>query len=93
MTFPVRLASTTFDIKTAEQKLNVLYGSKWRETVQNAQKLRTLKLFKSNFNTEEYVLVNMTKYERSITLQFKCGILPLGLQKLNQKTFVHQSYC
>jgi hypothetical protein len=68
------------DLQTAELKLKTLYSRQWIETVQNTPKLRTYKLFKCNFNTEDYVLFNLSKYERSIIAQFRCGILPLRVE-------------
>ena len=68
------------DLKIAEQRLINLYKQNWRNSVHNSRKLRTYLQFKGNFRTEDYVLLNLSKYERSIVAQFRCGILPLRIE-------------
>jgi len=57
-----------------------LHSEYWIQTVQSSPKLKTYKLFKNTFETEIYVKLNLTKYERSMLAQFRCGILPLRIE-------------
>ena len=50
------------------------------EKIQDLPKLRTYKLFKSSFKTEEYVTLNIRKNERSLLAQLRMGILPLRIE-------------
>ena len=43
-------------------------------------KLRTYVTFKQNVQLEPYVTMNITKQERSLMAQFRCGILPLRVE-------------
>jgi len=49
-------------------------------TINNSAKLRTYKCFKTVFGTEKYVILNITKRERSTLAQFRSGILPLRIE-------------
>ncbi len=36
--------------------------------------------FKSVFKTEDYLLIDLKKNDRSLLAQFRCGILPLRIE-------------
>lgn len=57
-----------------------LYSNIWNDNIQQVPKLRTYVTFKSAFNQEQYVKLNLTKVERSHLAQFRCGILPLRIE-------------
>jgi hypothetical protein len=68
------------DLKLANEKILSLFNEQWYTSVQNSPKLRTYKLFKTNFKTEQYIVLNLEKNERSMLAQFRCGILPLRVE-------------
>lgn len=43
-------------------------------------KLRTYRLFKSDFIRENYVDLNLKRNERSLLAQLRCGILPIRVE-------------
>lgn len=45
-----------------------------------SQKLRYYNLYKYDKSPEDYLHFNITKYQRSLFAQFRCGILPLGIE-------------
>lgn len=46
----------------------------------NGNKLRTYRLYKSNFQTETYVKINMSRDQRRILSKFRCCNLPLAIE-------------
>ena len=50
------------------------------ETIILKPKLRTYILFKHEFETEEYVLYNLSRSERSLLAQLRAGTLPLHIE-------------
>ncbi len=71
---------TTVNLPRAEEKLKQCYNRLWSNSVNNTPKLRTYKLFKDQFSLEEYITLNLPKYERSLLAQLRCGILPLRVE-------------
>ena len=67
-------------IDTVKNKINEYYSNIWKADVTKVSKLRTYTTFKDNFETEQYVLLNLNKRERSLLAQFRCGILPLRVE-------------
>ena len=45
-----------------------------------SEKLRYYNLHKYDKSTEDYLLLDVSKYQRSIFSQFRCGILPLQIE-------------
>ena len=68
------------DIPTAKLKAAEINKERFDIEIESKPKLRTYKLFKSDFSTEEYILKHRSKYERSILCQFRIGILPLNIE-------------
>ena len=68
------------DIPTAKLKTVEINKERFDIEIESKPKLRTYKLFKSDFSTEEYILKHRSKYERSILCQFRIGILPLNIE-------------
>ena len=52
----------------------------WSHKIQTVSKLRTYITFKTSYNVEKYVLMNLNRRERSIFAQFRIGILPLRIE-------------
>ena len=52
----------------------------WQGEIESKPKLRTYRLFKSEFGTEDFVKYYMTKRKRSMLSQFRSGILPLQIE-------------
>jgi hypothetical protein len=57
-----------------------LYSNMWSNNVANIPKLRTYRLFKTEFSQELYVNLNLKRQERSLLAQLRCGILPLRVE-------------
>ena len=43
-------------------------------------KLRTYVQIKESYNVENYIILNMSRQERSILAQLRCGVLPLHIE-------------
>ena len=56
------------------------YKQKWSEDVLCKPKLRTYSLIKHIYHPEHYVTLNLSRAQRSICAQLRCGILPLALE-------------
>ena len=68
------------DINSVKQTLFEKQEEDWKHNVQNKPKLRFYRQFKENIEVENYVKFNLTVAERSITAQFRSGILPLHIE-------------
>lgn len=68
------------DLNTVNDSLVEKYAHEWFDMNENSPKLRTYKTFKSFFQIEPYVKMNLSKSERSMMAQFRCGILPLRIE-------------
>ena len=56
------------------------YSTKWSQDIQSVAKLRTYRTFKTAPKCEEYVCLNLKKYERSLLSHLRFGILPLRVE-------------
>ena len=72
-------SKTLVDLKVTNGIITQHYRDKWSHDVTNMPKLRTYKIFKTDFNCEDYMTMNLSKYERSLLCQFRTGILPLRI--------------
>ena len=52
----------------------------WDISRYRSQKLRYYNLYKYDKTPEEYLYFDITKYQRSLFAQFRCGILPLEIE-------------
>ena len=52
----------------------------WKEALKNKPKLRSYRQFKQSFDTQNYVNLNMSKYQRSLTARLRLGILPIAIE-------------
>ena len=63
-------------------KLNDFATEKWKTSVLSKPKLRTYKLFKTDLAAEPHINCCMSRFKRSIFAKFRCGILPLQLERI-----------
>ena len=68
------------EIEAVRPKIVALIESEWKTQVDSKPKLRSYKLFKSNFGAEEYVCQYLSRYKRSLFAQLRSGILPLNIE-------------
>ena len=67
-------------VKEVKTKLMCLNEEEWKEDISNKPKLRTYRLFKETFSTENYICCYMSKRNRSLLAQFRLGILQLEVE-------------
>ena len=63
-----------------ECKLQNKFVENWKQEIATKPKLRTYRIFKNTFETEKYVNFLHKKCLRSLTAQFRVGILPLAIE-------------
>jgi hypothetical protein len=68
------------DVKMVENKLYDICNSEWQDILASKTKLRTYCLIKNQLETENYLLLNVPKYKRSIFTQLRIGTLPLEIE-------------
>ena len=71
---------SSVNISDAKVLINNFYARKWSDDLQGVPKLRTYRMFKTEPKCEEYLTLNLKKYERSMLCQLRFGILPLRLE-------------
>ena len=52
----------------------------WQNDLEKSPKLRTYRLCKNNWGGENYLKTNLTRQQRSLFCQLRCGILPLHIE-------------
>lgn len=67
-------------MKVVTELMVNLYSTKWQNEIQNVSKLRTYRQIKFNFGCEDYLNLNLKKFERSMLSQLRTGILPLRVE-------------
>ena len=70
----------TVNMTETRDSLLTYYANSWPVKCQNVPKLRTYLQFKQSFKTEKYLTMNLTRSERSVMAQFRCGVLPLRIE-------------
>jgi len=63
-----------------ELKLKDCNNIYWENNVQSFKKLRTFVTFKKSCKEEKYLLLNLSRKERSLFAQLRLGVLPLRLE-------------
>ena len=61
-------------------RLSNLQEEEWKNSLLLKPKLRFYRMFKQNMSVENFVKYNLTPSQRSITAQFRAGILPLQVE-------------
>ena len=72
----------------ADSALNSYFVQKWSSAInreyairgEGRNKLRTYRMFKQTFNTEDYVKCVMPRNHRSALAKFRCGVAPLRIE-------------
>lgn len=67
-------------LATCQNKLCEIENAKWKNNMNMQPKLRTYVLFKSNYETELYVKLNLSIRHRSLLARMRCGVLPLNIE-------------
>ena len=70
----------TVDLKHVENSFGTIYQRDWNEKLHTISKLRTYVTVKSNYESEKYLKLNITKNDRSHLSQFRCAVLPLKIE-------------
>ena len=73
-------SSTPCDIEFASSVLYDRDNIEWDEGRYSSDKLRYYNLYKYDKDVESYLKLNISRYQRSILAQFRCGILPLQIE-------------
>lgn len=68
------------NLSVVRSKLQNLFEEKWKHNIHSQLKLRTYKMFKDKFETENYIMINLERNERSLLAQLRLGILPLRIE-------------
>jgi hypothetical protein len=79
---------TRFVVNTVLNKMFFVHVSKWRDSLNDdisrsgrgGNKLRTYKLFKDRFETENYCKIPLPFNHRSAFAKFRCGVVPLRIE-------------
>ena len=79
MTF-VFLNKLTCNINHIKLDLLNIVERKWKLALDIKPKLRTLKEFKTDYKVEPYTEAYLTRFQRSLLSQYRCGILPLRVE-------------
>lgn len=68
------------DLQNADKRLFELCNTEWKVEVNDKPKLRTYVTFKNNIGVEEYVTSNISRKNRSMMAQLRCGTLKLKIE-------------
>ena len=71
---------TPCNLDLAESSLIQADSQDWDINRYKSQKLRYYNLYKYEKGNENYLHFNISRYQRSILAQFRCGILPLQIE-------------
>ena len=68
------------DLRDMAARLRHLDNESWNQAVEGKPKLRFYKRFKSQREPEPYLKINLSRKERALLGQLRCGILPLHVE-------------
>ena len=68
------------DLEYALAHLKTIEEDQWNTRRSDKPKLRFYNMFKPDFNQEDYLNLNVHKFQRSLFAQFRAGILPLQVE-------------
>ena len=74
------LNKESIDLLTVRKLLLSKQETQWKESLPHKPKLRFYTLFKEDLAVENFARYNLTSSERSLTAQFRMGILPLEVE-------------
>ena len=69
------------DLKAAEEKFNITSDLEWQDSLGWKSKLRTYTKYKLHMECENYLTLNINKYECSMLAKLRSGTLPLYIEK------------
>ena len=69
-----------FDIEYCKDTMMEEFRDNWKQLTTLKPKLRTYVQFKSEYSTEQYVSLNLSRTQRSMLSQLRLGILPLHIE-------------
>ena len=72
--------NTLFDLACSTNKFLDEFKDSWKALLTNKPKLRTYVTFKCSYFTDNYVSLNLSRSQRSVLAQLRCGILPLAIE-------------
>ena len=67
------------NLEDVKNLFNNKHRQEWHEKLYTVSKLRTYVTFKSNYETETHLKLNICKAERSYLARFCCAVLPLKI--------------
>ena len=70
----------TVDLELCKRKLMEKFTVNWGRECQTKPKLRTYITIKEEYGCENYVKMDLTRQQRSLLAQLRCGILPIALE-------------
>ena len=74
------LTGTEIDLDSAEEKLSVVSDLDWQDSIYKP-KLRTYTKYKDHIGTAEYLVINLTKLQRSLLAKLRSSTLQLAIEK------------
>ena len=74
-------AGTKIDLDSAKEKLSVVSDLDWQDSITYKPKLRTYTKYKDHIGTEEYLVINLTKLQRSLLAKLLSSTLQLAIEK------------
>ena len=72
---------TEIDLDSAKEKLSVVSDLDWQESIAYKPKLRTYTKYKDHIGTAEYLVINLTKLQRSLLAKLRSSTLQLSIEK------------
>ena len=76
------LLRQTVDLKAEEEKFNITSDLEWQDSLGWKSKLRPYTKYKLHMECENYLTLNISKYERSMLFaKLRSGTLPLYIEK------------
>ena len=75
------LTGTEIDLDSAEEKLSVVSDLDWQDSIAYKPKLRTYTKYKDHIGTAEYLVINLTKLQRSLLAKLRSSTLQLAIEK------------
>ena len=75
------LSGQIVDLKAAEEKFNITSDLEWQDSLGWKSKLRTYTKYKLHMECENYLTLNINKYERSMLAKLRSGTLSLYIEK------------
>ena len=70
----------TVNLEHVKSLFDHMYQQEWNEKLHNVSKLRTYVTFKSKYESETHLKINIWQAERSHLAQFRCAVFPLKIE-------------